>query len=597
MGWMDNLANTLSGRTETSLERTTPVNEEYDQRLAMLDSFVKQQSPGTNNAPDGSVSEKMSPVGLDAIIQDWVRQQFIYRRSILQDLYIMAFQVTEIRSALLSIKREVFRKGFGEWVQKFVRSCPNCEKKYDESGEGCDECFDYEYVTEYRYTETGDHSAYRTKKWKRDENGNKIPTQTRMPDLTQQNRFDTFLEDANTFHQPLLNVLMEFFDDVMIADDGFLLINKEYELDRDSGEIFVKDVFEITRLHPALVEFDIDRKDGLPERSHYICLLHRNEQINTGPGGCAAVADDGMTCGAELYPALYRYYWRGRYRYYTRDEIFHASFFAPSKTYGYSPVLTIFEKILTLTGLDRTYYRYFYERRIPPGVVISYTDDPESLETEIERIKMQMLQDPNTFPWIAAASKSNRGRTDHIRLGYTFEELDILSVRQEIRERIAMLWGVTPMYQGDSSSVGGLTRETAQTSMFENLVESYQNIINRGVIPFILKSLGITDWEIQLTPPLERTEEDKLRLDKQRIENAQAMINLGYTPVKTKGVDIKFTYEKAPQAPMGMPGMDPMGGAMGMPPPPMGPEAGGMPPAPPPAGPPAGGMPPPPPPG
>ena len=204
---------------------------------------------------------------------------------------------------------------------------------------------------------------------------------------------------------------------------------------------------------------------------------------------------------------------------------------------------------------------------------------------------MQMLQDPNTFPWVAASAKSSRGRTDQIRLGYTFEELDILSVRQEIRERIAMLWGVTPMYQGDSSSVGGLTRETAQTSMFENLVESYQNIINRGVIPFILKSLGITDWEIQLTPPLERTEEDKLRLDKQRIENAQAMINLGYTPTKTKGVDIKFTYEKAPQPPMGMPGME------GMPPPPMG---GPPPPMAPPmdpgmAPPPAGPMPPPPP--
>jgi hypothetical protein len=130
--------------------------------------------------------------------------------------------------------------------------------------------------------------------------------------------------------------------------------------------------------------------------------------------------------------------------------------------------------------------------------------------------------------------------------------------------------------------------------MFENLVESYQNIINRGVIPFILKAIGITDWEIQLTPPLERTEEDKLRLDKQRIENAQAMINLGYTPTKTKGVDIKFTYEKAPQPPMGMPGME----GMGMPPPPMGgpappPMASPMDPgmAPPPAGP----MPPPPP--
>ena len=320
----------------------------------------------------------------------------------------------------------------------------------------------------------------------------------------------------------------------MIADDGFLLINKEYELDRNSGQIYIKDVFEITRLHPALVEFDIDRKDGLPERSHYICLLHRNEQINMGPGQCAAVADDNMICGADLHPAMYRYYWRGRYRYYTKDEIFHTSFFSPSKTYGYSPVLTIFEKILTLTGLDRTYYRYFYERRIPPGVIISYTDDPESMESEIERIKLQMLQDPNTFPWVAASAKTSRGKTDHIKLGYTFEELDILSVRQEIRERIAMLWGVTPMYQGDSTSVGGLTRETAQTSMFENLIEAYQNVINRGAIPFILKNLGINDWEVGLVPPMERTEEEGLRLEKQRIEHAQSMINLGYQATKTK---------------------------------------------------------------
>ena len=178
MGWMDNLANTIAGRGETPMLPSNTLNQEYDQRLAMLDTFVKQQAPGSSNAPDGTVSEKMSPVGLDAIIQDWVRQQFIYRRSILQDLYIMAFQVTEIRSALLSIKREVFRKGFGEWVQKFVRTCPNCERKYDESGEGCDDCFDYEYVTEFRYNETGDHTPYRVKRWKRDEEANKVPTTT-----------------------------------------------------------------------------------------------------------------------------------------------------------------------------------------------------------------------------------------------------------------------------------------------------------------------------------------------------------------------------------------------------------------------------------
>ena len=117
-----------------------------------------------------------------------------------------------------------------------------------------------------------------------------------------------------------------------------------------------------------------------------------------------------------------------------------------------------------------------------------------------------------------------------------------------------MIWGVTPMYQGDSASVGGLTRETAQTGMFENLIEAYQNVINRGAIPFILKNLGVLDWEISLVPPMERTEEDGLRLEKQRIENAQAMINLGYQATKTKGNEIRFTYEKSPM-PMGQPGM------------------------------------------
>ena len=145
---------------------------------------------------------------------------------------------------------------------------------------------------------------------------------------------------------------------------------------------------------------------------------------------------------------MYRYYWRGRYRYYLASEICHASYFNNSKTYGYSPVLTVFEKVLALVGADRTLYRYWYERRIPPGLIITYTDDPESLETEIERVKTQLLNDPNTFPWVAASARNNRGKTDFVKLAYTFQELDYLPVRQEIRDRVAMLWGVTPLLLG-----------------------------------------------------------------------------------------------------------------------------------------------------
>jgi len=567
MGILDSLANvfgpsagpniSLGGGSSTSTD--IPSNLDNYSRvnglIGTLDSLVKAAE--TANGAQGATG-RMSPLGLDAIIQDWVRQQFIYRRSILQDLYVLAYQVTEIRSVILAIQREVFRKGFSTWQQRYVRKCVQCGKEYEEEeDEHCEDCFVYEIVEQEVYdNEYEEILTKKVRRFKRDEDGNKIPVGTSIPDFSQQKGFDDLIDSANSFHQPLLDVLNEFMTDILIADDGFLLLNKEYEIDATTGRIIKSKIFEVTRLHPALTEYDIDRKDGLPERSHFLCPIHREQQTHTSPGNCDVITPEGFKCNGKLLPAMFRYYWRGRYRYYLADEICHASFFNPSKTYGYSPVLTVFEKVLSLVGADRTLYRYWYERRIPPGLLITYTDDPESLETEIERIKTQMLNDPNTFPWVAASARNNRGKTDFVKLAYTFQELDYLPVRQEIRDRVAMLWGVTPLFSGDASSVGGLTRESAQTDMHNKLVESYQNVINQNVIPHLLKQLGITDWNIRMQPPQEETEEISLSIEKMRLENANMMLQLGYEAVKEKGKEIRFKYKKMEQPP-GMPGQQP----------------------------------------
>ena len=561
MGIVDSFANVLGNGASTSLSTRQDVPTNLDQYsrvnglLGTLDSLVKAAE--TAQGATGATG-RMSPLGLDAIIQDWVRQQFIYRRSILQDLYVLAYQVTEIRSVVLAVLREVFRKGFSTWQQKYVRKCGQCGKEFDEEeDEHCDDCFVYEILDQDIYDDEFDEIIpKKVRRFKRDKNGEKIPVVTSIPDFHQQKKFDDLLGNANSFHQSFLDVLNEFMTDILIADDGFLLLNKEYEIDTTTGRISKSKIFEITRLHPALTEYDIDRKDGLPERSHFLCPIHREQQTHTSPGNCDVITAEGFRCNGKLLPAMFRYYWRGRYRYYLADEICHASFFNPSKTYGYSPVLTVFEKVLSLVGADRTLYRYWYERRIPPGLIITYTDDPESLETEIERIKTQMLNDPNTFPWVAASARNNRGKTDFVKLAYTFQELDYLPVRQEIRDRVAMLWGVTPLFTGDASSVGGLTRESAQTDMHSKLIESYQNVINQNVIPHLLKQLDITDWEIHLQPPVEETEEIQLTVEKMRLENANMMLALGYEAIKEKGKEIRFKYKKMEQPP-GMEGMQP----------------------------------------
>ena len=161
--------------------------------LGTLDQIVK--SSGTANAAQG----RMAPLGLDAIIQDWVRQQFIYRRSILQDLYVLAYQVTEIRSVVLAIQREVFRRGFGAWVQKFARKCLQCDKKSDDAEqEHCDECYAFEVLTQTVYDETHDDMMEkRVKRYRRDSDGKKIPIDTVPPDRTQQANFERLEKDAN----------------------------------------------------------------------------------------------------------------------------------------------------------------------------------------------------------------------------------------------------------------------------------------------------------------------------------------------------------------------------------------------------------------
>jgi hypothetical protein len=120
--------------------------------------------------------------------------------------------------------------------------------------------------------------------------------------------------------------------------------------------------------------------------------------------------------------------------------------------------------------------------------------------------------------------------------------------------------------------------------MHDNLIESYQNIINHQIMPFMLKQMNISDWEIDLIPPQEKTEEIDLSVEKLRIENAVQMLQLGYEPIKEKGKEIRFKFKKVEQQPgmiPGAPGQPPTPGMLGaspdggMPPPP-----GGAPPAP-----------------
>jgi len=409
-------------------------------------------------------------IGLDHVVNTWVRHQMAYRQQLVMDLQTICMTVEEIRSPLNHITSEVFRRGL-QWKPLVAD-----------------------------------------------------------PDQGQIETFTNFIKDCNVFDQSLEEVLRQFHFDVNSIDDGFLYLAKEYYSSSD-GSLRSK-VKEIRRLNPSLVEFDLD-VSGLPKNAHFLCPIHRDEVKDT-PQNC-----EQHGCNRQCQPVMYKYYHRNQQIYLFDSEIIHMTKFSPSETYGWSPILTIFEKALTLIGMDKNLYRYFFERKMPASMVMVTTDDPESLRRERANIAAQTRLDPNFIPMVAVSARNQRGRVDLVRLFHTLQEMDYLPVREEIRERVAAMWGVTPAWQGAPDAFGGLSSQTQQLVVMSRVVEADQRLFHEKVFPVLLDAFGITDWALVLPNPEEKAEATKISFAQQKVQVANALAQLGFTiTLKEQGIDL-----------------------------------------------------------
>ena len=190
---------------------------------------------------------------------------------------------------------------------------------------------------------------------------------------------------------------------------------------------------------------------------------------------------------------------------------------------------------------------------------------------------------------VAVSAKTGRGRVDMVRLFHTLQEMDYLPVREEIRERIAAMWGVTPIWQSVTDISGGMAGQAPQLQVMSRVVEGDQRIIMEKIFPKLLEAFDVKDWIWELPTPEEKAEATRIAFAQQRISAANMLLQMGFSvEIKSDETgldDINFIVSGEAMNPQQMM----MGGAGGGGMPPMGgaptPPAGGMaldnPPAPP----------------
>ena len=450
-------------------------------------------------------------------------------------LYAVANENLILRTVITTLQQEIFRRGY-YWEKAFHKKCTECDKEYQHDIEFCDLC----------------------------------DGEVKDPDPDQAIYARWFVDQRNSMNQSLMDVLREIEYDLNITDDAFLILIKEYYVDEESGAPAFYRVKEAIRGDPIFMRIVADKR-GVRGGRYRVCPLHRDvvRSFHEEEKKCP-------TCDHKLEDVHYvNTAGSGKTQYFLDGEVLHISKYQPSKLYGRAPVATLWRQAMTLTAMDNYMYTAYSKRRTPRGMISITTDNIESMKSFWKGVDEKLERDPHYIPKIGIESQTGRGGVNWVKFMDTLEEMQYITVRDEMRQRIASFYGVSNVFMMDTGKSGGLNNEGLQVLVTNRAVEFGHKVYTENLFPRILEQMEVTDWKLTLYPSEEEDEVTRLRRDEMEVNIAQRMAMLGYqAQLLEEGTrDIRFIYKQPdPNDPnaqqqgppgMGMGGM-PMGGMGGM---------------------------------
>jgi hypothetical protein len=416
-------------------------------------------------------------------------------------VYHIANSSVVMRTCITQLKNEVFRRGY-EWSPKFAVKCEECEKEHENTVEECVEC---------------------------------NSTNLRKPDKRQKEYADKFMgcEYVNQAEQMFIDVLKELEDDLNIMDDAYIVLVKEYFID-GNGKIRAHRIKELYRADPVTMAIICD-EDGNKGGNTFTCINHRDITVDEPYERC-------MECGGDLQPVHYVNRAHGLEQNFIKGEVLHFSKYAPSRLYGSSPVITMWNHLTTLIAMENYINQAYTKARMPRGLLAVQTRNIESMRTFWRSVKEKMEQDAHFIPVMGIEAENGRGSVEWIKFMDSLKDMDYISVKEDLRDRVSAFYGVSKIFMADNSTSGGLNNEGMQILVTNRAVEMAQNVWNKYVFPFIIKQFGITDWTIVLPPSEEEDEIATMRKREIEVNIAGQIKNLGFeVDMDENG---KFIYKK-----------------------------------------------------
>ena len=362
----------------------------------------------------------------------------------------------------------------------------------------------------------------------------------RQPDVLEEDYLQNLLDIKNANGQNLKAVLKEISVDHDIVDDGWLIARNIYQ--ELNGDIVDFETIEFWRVHPGNAGFSLTRAGRIGEYE-YTCIFHRDFFTNEPYAKCTE-------CFRKLQPVVaVRYREQSIEMRYIKEEIFHGSEYNPTAIYGFPPALTMWYNLLLTSAQEKYMAEYYVDKKWPSAAIFVPAKKRESAVKFKDKLEEATNKDNQSRP-VFRFDPESRHKPEVMRLTDTPEEMAFIDVREESRMRMSAFWGISPIFNSDVQSSGGLNNESRQLTVMSWAIETKQTAIQENYLDKIVEIHKIQDWHFEFAQIEEEDEAADLALDLQRVEYALQMNSLGFdVELDESGNPTKFTKMEQQQDP------------------------------------------------
>jgi len=466
-------------------------------------------------------------------------------------IYELADNIDALRIPIETLNREMFKNGF-EIIERFKYKCANCSKE-----------FKYKPIQEKELKARSaiegqgaisNEAQIESETTSEAQTGDKLQCDTcgstdlKRPIPEHRKILEKLInEPVNGNNQTIEDVARMLERDLEIADNAYMLLLKNYNLDDNTGDINWEEteIKECLRIDPPQVAMiaDSDGRIGYDDKRNkvWVCprFEHRDRRLTT---------DRCERCGAEALKAICEVnsvYSIGipqpkRVVYGEGEIVWRAGKYKPALIYGYSPIYSVWSKAMSLSHMDEYIRKYFDKMRPPRGMLVIASRNYETFRKSWDLLEQKAQEDPYMIhPLLVESDKTGKNLAQWLDFTGSLKELEFIAVRKELRMIIGAIYGVLPLYYGEMPS--GWSQEGLQVTITNRAVKWGQDILYKSFFKKIGEILGVNDWDLKLKAGEENDKLMELQTDAAELANMQQLQAMGFEIARTHTGDFKVS--------------------------------------------------------